>query len=500
MRTFLLWISIVTAAEAFTTAPPRAGAGSRTTFDSTSARSALPPPLIISPLIKKWREGQEKTKPPLVDSMEAANESPGLRIGKNAWKWPPIWPYDSGFFLPTKEAELQQRRANMNNMATLLSGVAQVPSNDDLVTDEEKFDPLEYWGQQQDAQQQQMQSSALLDEEQIEKLKAHFAFYLRDGMSILEFGAGANSYLPIQPSRHVGVSASPQAMQQNPSLSETLVIDLNKVVPDRDVDSDDLRKLASEPFDAIIMTNTVEYLTSPREVFRSAWYLLKPGGIMIVAFAGKEATKDKFTEAQTRIWQQYNDDQHMWITGSFFQFSAGDGWDSLIGFDISPESAKAADDNPLASLLQQGKKNNLYVVQAVRGYQEDTIDVNDPERSIKSLTWMLPVLESRDKQLVVPRLARSYQVAVSDDIRQAIERNVEHLPKIYEALSKMDQYAFTFTMQSQMAADLVSNPEFNGNEEQMIALRQGLGLRTPSKEFWLPVGQKNGCHGCGREN
>jgi hypothetical protein len=53
----------------------------------------------------------------------------------------------------------------------------------------------------------------------------------------------------------------------------------------------------------------------------------------------------------------------------------------------------------------------------------------------------------------------------------------------------MDLFEFTFSMQAQLAADLVSDPDFGGTDEELLALKQGLGLRTPSKEFWLPIGQ-----------
>lgn len=178
----------------------------------------------------------------------------------------------------------------------------------------------------------------------------------------------------------------------------------------------------------------------------------------------------------------------MTLQGSFFQFSAGDGWESLRGFDISPESAKQETEGAMA-VLDRGKDNNLYVVQAVKGYQDETIDPNNAEGSIQSLCWMLPRLEQRDKNLVVPRLARVYETAEDDAVRNAIERNVQKLPSIYEALVKMDQYEFTFAMQAQLATDLVCDPDFGGTEEELYALRQGLGLRSPSQEFWGPIGE-----------
>lgn len=307
-------------------------------------------------------------------------------------------------------------------------------------------------------------------------LFSHYSFYLKPGMSILEFGAAENSYLPedVKPSRHVGVGLNTKLMGENPSLTETFEVDLNKVVEDQTVDSDELRNLSAEPFDAIIMTNTIDFLTHPREVYRTAWQLLKPGGIMIVAFTSKKAYPEKFQRAQTKMWRDFNDDQHMWIAGSFFQFSAGDGWEKLLGFDISPESAKAnLEKNSPLDLFKKGKENNMYVVQASKGVQDEEIDEENPAKSINSKMWMMPTLEDRDKKLVVPRLARGYKRAISEQKKKAVAENVVLLPKIYEALVKMDQFAFTFSMQSQLAADLVMDPDFNGNDEQIAALRQG---------------------------
>jgi SAM-dependent methyltransferase len=305
----------------------------------------------------------------------------------------------------------------------------------------------------------------------------HYAFYLKDGMSVLEFGAAEESYLPenLKLSRHVGVGLNGKLMDENPSLTKKLIVNLNNVIEDKDVDSDELRKLSAEPFDAIIMSNTIDFLTHPREVFKSAWYLLKPGGIMIVAFSSKKAYADKFQRVQTRMWRDYNDDQHMWVAGSFFQFSAGEGWENLLGFDISPPSAKNnLEDNGPLGFLKQGKNNNVYVVQATRALQEETIDEENPTKSISSKMWMLPTMEDRDKQLVAPRLGRAYSRAKNPLTKDVIADHISLLPDIYGVLIKMDQFSFTFEMQSQLAADLVLDPDFNANDEQIVALKEGM--------------------------
>jgi len=211
---------------------------------------------------------------------------------------------------------------------------------------------------------------------------------------------------------------------------------------------------------------------------------------VITSFLDAEAHKENFGEAQTKMWRNYNDDQHMWMTGSFFQFSAAEGWDGLKGFDISPNK-DAKTDNPISNFLDKGEKgNNIYVVQASKGVIAQEIDDSNPEASFESMMWMTPVMEKRDKMLFTPRLARIYEhFKDQDDRQQKLKDGIRYLPKIYDNLIKMDQFAFAFDLQARLAADLVSDPDFTANEEQLEALKMGLGLKKPSKEFWAPVGQ-----------
>lgn len=292
-------------------------------------------------------------------------------------------------------------------------------------------------------------------------------------MNVLEFGAAENSYMPenLKLARHVGVGANQALMDQNKALTESFVVNLNDVVEEEGVNSEELAKLGAESFDAVVMTNTIDFLTNPREVFRSAWYLLKPGGIMMVPFVNKDAYISKFERAQTKMWRDFNDDQHMWVCGSMFQFSAGDGWEGLKGFDISPTSAKKAEG--VAGLINQGSGMNVFVVQATKAVQDEAINPLDPERSFRSKMWLMPTLEDRDKKLLAPRLTRTYEFLKSQDDINALAKNVETLPKVYESLVKMDQFAFTFSMQAQLAADIVSDAGFNGNDEQIKALKMG---------------------------
>jgi hypothetical protein len=89
-------------------------------------------------------------------------------------------------------------------------------------------------------------------------------------MTVLELGAAEESYLPddLKLARHVGVGASKSAMERNSALTESMVVDLNNVVEEEGINSEELERLAAVQFDAILMANTVDFLTSPREVYK----------------------------------------------------------------------------------------------------------------------------------------------------------------------------------------------------------------------------------------
>jgi len=433
--------------------------------------------MIIGPAIRKMREENEKKKMPMASAEESEGESVGLRVGPQAWKWPSGWPYDPALFLrPEEEREV---KTNVNPV-DLVQG-----KGIEVVEEDEKppMDHMTYWAENKE--------ETVLTPASTDRLAAHYAFYLSDGMDVLELGAAENSYLPegLTFGRHVGIGADAAAMAKNERLTESMVVDLNKVVEEQEMDSDEIRKMGINAYDVILMANTIDFLTNPREVFKTCWRLLKPGGIMLVSFTAKDAYSDKFAKAQTKMWTNFNDDQHMWVTGSFFQFSAGaEGWENLKGFDVSPEDAKK-DEGPFNFNFGGGSKPlPMYVVQATKATITGTVDEKDPEKSFKQLMALQPTLEERDKMLVAPRLARAWLCAETEDEKRRIVENVDALPAIYESLVKMDQFAFPFDLQAQLAANLCTDTDFVGNEVQIENMKMGLGLSKPSESFWKPMG------------
>lgn len=116
---------------------------------STTSLHALftPPTMIIGPMIRKMREENAKKRMPMTSRDEAKSEAPGLRVGVGAWKWPPVWPYDSTFFTP--KDDIPQATPDIAGLAGLLTGGTPTPTADQVEEEEEsKFDPLQYWGEE----------------------------------------------------------------------------------------------------------------------------------------------------------------------------------------------------------------------------------------------------------------------------------------------------------------------------------------------------------------
>ncbi len=124
------------------------------------------PPMIIGPMIRKMREEKQKQKMPMATENEMKGQAPGLRVGGAAWKWPPVWPYDQTFFTPPEDLKKPDPTSQLNGMAGMLSGIAQLPTPDaGDVQEEDMLDTVKYW------KEDKADIRTELDEEAAQKLK-----------------------------------------------------------------------------------------------------------------------------------------------------------------------------------------------------------------------------------------------------------------------------------------------------------------------------------------
>jgi hypothetical protein len=107
------------------------------------------------------RENADKKNMPMAAPDEMRLEAPGLRVGATAWKWPPVWPYDSNFFKRQSEMDADAERRKRNGGAAGLLGGMGVMGGDKkaevgaVVDDEDggegaAFDSLKYWSGKSD--------------------------------------------------------------------------------------------------------------------------------------------------------------------------------------------------------------------------------------------------------------------------------------------------------------------------------------------------------------
>lgn len=125
------------------------------------------PPLIIGPMIRKMREDKAKSKMPMANEEELRGQAPGLRVGGAAWKWPPVWPYEQNFFTPPEDLPKPDPAAQLNGVASMISGSMASPAKAEIeIAEEEKLDVVKYWTEDK------ANVRTDLDPESVEKLKA----------------------------------------------------------------------------------------------------------------------------------------------------------------------------------------------------------------------------------------------------------------------------------------------------------------------------------------
>ena len=133
--------------------------------------------------------------------------------------------------------------------------------------------------------------------------------------------------------RLVGLGMNAAEMADNPDLDDYVVHDLNQ--------NPEL-PFGDGIFDAVVVTVSVQYLTSPIETFQQVNRVLKPGGVFIVTFSNR-----MFPTKAVRLWRSTGDQGHLDLVGSYLEY-AGEFEDIKSG-RINPEYQGRGD--PLFAVL-----------------------------------------------------------------------------------------------------------------------------------------------------
>ena len=117
-----------------------------------------------------------------------------------------------------------------------------------------------------------------IDPETIAALTDVYREVLPAGADVLDLMSSWVSHLPeeVAYGSVTGLGMNGQELEANPRLTEHRVQDLNR---EPELPFEDTR------FDAVINAVSIQYLTRPVEVFRSAARVLRPGGLHLVAMS-----------------------------------------------------------------------------------------------------------------------------------------------------------------------------------------------------------------------
>jgi SAM-dependent methyltransferase len=191
----------------------------------------------------------------------------------------------------------------------------------------------------------------------------------------------------------------------------------------------------TESFDKFILLNGVEYLYEPRDLFRELWRVLKPTGLGFIGFSSKPSFVDE-KAFPIKMWLTMNDEQKIWIAGSYFHYSATAGWEKIEGYDLfsSTGEEKLKFDKP-----QEGRA--AYVVQSSKIFvpQIDLIFENK-----NNITIIAPFLETRmlglknleidDRKYTSLRIASLINKSTSVEEVQFYLNLIPKLSSIYKVL------------------------------------------------------------------
>ena len=149
---------------------------------------------------------------------------------------------------------------------------------------------------------------------------------------VLDLCSSFTSHYPdkYKAKRCVALGLNALELAVNPSKTEWRVQDLNEN-PTLPYDS--------ESFDVITNSLSVDYLTSPLEVFGEMHRVLRPGGKALMSFSNR-----CFPSKAVKMWLYADDATRMEIVASYYNFAPQGGWDNIEAYDIKKGGDGAAPD------------------------------------------------------------------------------------------------------------------------------------------------------------
>jgi SAM-dependent methyltransferase len=187
--------------------------------------------------------------------------------------------------------------------------------------------------------------------------------------------------------------------------------------------------------DLIIVHSGIEMVQEPLMLFRQLWTALKPGGRCVLCFSSN--FNAPVGSRPVKMWTTMTDEQKLWVAGSYFQYSACEGWEQLEAYDLHGHSGREAlvFDSAVAEA-------SAFVVQARKtAYPElspATMGHDELAASLRPRLIGLPHLNSADRKFLPLRLAAQLPQnwantpVAGRDVEQLIAGSI---PSLYRVLA-----------------------------------------------------------------
>ena len=168
-----------------------------------------------------------------------------------------------------------------------------------------------------------------IDEFAIAAIRSYFDEVLPGYGAILDLMSSWRSHMPEDTSGRsiFGLGMNDVEMRENPQLDDYVIHDLNRQ-PELPFDD--------QVFDAAVVTVSVQYMTSPAEVFSEVRRSLKDGATFHVIYSNR-----MFPTKAVALWQSLDDYRRGQLVGAYFVSSGG--WEDVTIRDISPDVGHYAD-------------------------------------------------------------------------------------------------------------------------------------------------------------
>jgi SAM-dependent methyltransferase len=160
-----------------------------------------------------------------------------------------------------------------------------------------------------------------IDDDAIATVGEIYARILPPGGEILDLMSSWRSHIPasVRPGRLVGLGLNRAEMEDNPSLTEIVLHNVNR---------EPRLPFPNASFDGAVITVSIQYLVRPIEVFADVGRALKPGAPFIVTFSNR-----MFPTKAVALWRGADGPQRAAIVTRYFAKSGA--FEKIETFDHS---------------------------------------------------------------------------------------------------------------------------------------------------------------------